>query len=225
MQEALRGAMSIPLPTPQEFLDASNAVYEEELTQNFLDTPSDLIPLEGDLVGSVPIPLGGETDLQSFEEPSIGFFAQAYEDVAGNVIISFDASILPLMPGWTSTYGHASQADDIDLLLGQRPSSLFSQAEKFAQQVVEDYGASHPIYLTGFSLGGAEAEAVASSAPSGVIDGGDTFGAPGLPDYFGTGGDLIDFVDPGDPVGNYARDGARQIVTCGRDVHAARGAA
>ena len=62
------------------------------------------------------------------------------------------------------------------------------------------------IFVTGHSLGGAEAESVAANLG---LDGA-TFGAPGVPQFSSTGGNtnLTDYVDYGDAVRNLASDTA-----------------
>ena len=65
------------------------------------------------------------------------------------------------------------------------------------------------IYVTGHSLGGAEAQYVAYMKPA--VAGGITFGAPGIPPYAGSNANanvsnVYNYVDYGDPVGNYASD-------------------
>jgi hypothetical protein len=134
-----------------------------------------------------------------------GFFALAYEE-NGVVFVSFEGT-----DSSPTIYGLGSLAADEQIAQGQRPAA-FTDAILFTQGV-ESLVGSTPIYLTGHSLGGAEAEAVSQFAATPShhlsIAGGVTFGAPGLPGYFGpTGlGNLTNFVDYGDPVGNYAHDG------------------
>ena len=98
----------------------------------------------------------------------------------------------------------------MQILDGHWPAA-FTDAILFALGA-QSLAGSTPIDLTGHSLGGGEAEAVAlfAAITSDLsIAGGVTFGAPGVPDYFGPSGfgKLTDFVDYGDPVGNYAHDG------------------
>ena len=134
-----------------------------------------------------------------------GFFALAYEE-NGVAFVSFEGT-----DSAPTIYGLGSVAADLQILEGQTPAAL-TDAILFTQGV-ESLVGSTPIYLTGHSLGGAEAEAVSQFAASPgnnlSIAGGVTFGALGLPGYFGpTGlGNLTDFVDYGDPAGNYAHDG------------------
>jgi hypothetical protein len=134
---------------------------------------------------------------------SDGFFAQALEDTSsGDIIIAFEGS----RPFEGSAYGRASAHADSQILAGQTPTA-FSDALAFAgdveQYLIAHHLASNPTYVTGHSLGGAEAEYVAS------IDhfSGATFGAPGTlhPVYpgVGPGQTFTNYVDYGDPVGNF----------------------
>ena len=133
---------------------------------------------------------------------SDGFFAQALQDTSGNIIIAFEGSL----PFEASAYGRGSASADSQILAGQTPHA-FSDALVFTadvqQYLVQHNLASNPVYLTGHSLGGAEAEYVASKdGYSGV-----TFGAPGTlaPVYpdLGPGQTFTNYVDYGDPVGNF----------------------
>ncbi len=65
------------------------------------------------------------------------------------------------------------------------------------------------IFVTGFSLGGAEAEEAALDLSSG-ISGGETFGAPGLPNYsissVAESSSFVNYVNFGDIVANWGKD-------------------
>jgi pimeloyl-ACP methyl ester carboxylesterase len=130
-------------------------------------------------------------------------FGQAFE-ASGNVIISFEGSILNLFD--QSQYANGSRAADADILIGQIPNA-FLDASAFVGDVerylVQHHLGSDPIYLTGHSLGGAEAEFVASLGPKS----GATFGAPGdlFPIYNApiSGQKFINYADFGDPIGNF----------------------
>ncbi len=163
--------------------------------------------------------------LDSFDiqHQSDGFFARAYVDVSqGNVIISYEGSI----PSFASviapnqSYDSELTAADEALLIGQSPQAL-QDAVDFAQYVwaaaiTQGYG-TDPIYVTGHSLGGTEAEAAAlalnTSVAGGFISGSVTFAATGLPGYLSPGGNnnFLNFVDTGDPVGNYANDSLSEL--------------
>jgi hypothetical protein len=131
-----------------------------------------------------------------------GFFAQAFRDTSGNVIIAFEGGL----PFEGSLYGTASTVAFGQFLAGQTPRA-FADALAFTadveQYLVAHNAASDPVYLTGHSLGGAEAEYVAANdGLSGV-----TFGAPGSlhPVYppIGARQTFTNYVDYGDPLGNF----------------------
>src|SRR5262249_30078745 len=104
-----------------------------------------------------------------------------------------------------SSFALGTKGADAAILAGTAPRA-FEDAYQFTQDV-ENYlqqhhlGADH-IYLTGHSLGGAEAEYVGSlDHESGV-----TFGAPGVPGNHGSlvaNQSFVNYVDYGDPVGNF----------------------
>jgi pimeloyl-ACP methyl ester carboxylesterase len=133
-----------------------------------------------------------------------GFFAQAFEDASGNVIISFEGSILNLSDN--TAYARGSRGADSDILSGRMPQA-FLDATAFVQDVDQYLNqhslGSNPVYLTGHSLGGAEAGYAASVGH----ESGATFGAPGdlLPNYQPpvSGQTFTNYVDYGDPVGNF----------------------
>src|SRR5262249_32370219 len=137
-----------------------------------------------------------------------GFHAAAFDNSStGDVIIAYEGSILDLSDN--SIYAISSRAADAKLLLGVAPAAV-QDAIAFVQQVQQEVGPSHAIYVTGHSLGGTEAEAAIAFANSPVV-GGVTFGATGLPGFSGGSANpysvkLIDYLDYGDWVGNYARD-------------------
>ena len=165
-------------PSAQDYINAANAVY-------FHAVPTDATQV-----------LSSEADLR-------GFNAAAFEE-NGVIVIAYEGTL----PG-SNAYGIGSLLADVQIFAGKTPAAL-TDAVDFAQQVQSDFG-STPIYITGHSLGGAEAEAAVQAAVSNNdpwILGGVTFGAPGLPGYYGPAdlGNLTDYVDYGDPIGNYAHD-------------------
>jgi len=134
-----------------------------------------------------------------------GMFAQAYMDSHGNVIIAYDSRRPdPTAPAFSSVYGNGSRVADADIAVGITPQAFYD-ADMFAKAVQRYLGnslASHPIYLEGHSLGGAEAQYVGSiEHESGV-----TFGSPGTWSGFGAvapGQSFMNYVDYGDAVGNF----------------------
>jgi len=99
-------------------------------------------------------------------------------------------------------YTIGAVAADADILAGRTPQA-FIDALAFTQYVVQHNPGADPIYLTGHSLGGAEAEYVGSlTTYSGV-----TFGAPGtLHQTYKApvaGQNFIDYLDWGDLIGSF----------------------
>jgi hypothetical protein len=180
------GVMPTQQQIVQDCIDASNAVYLRPVT------PPD---------GWILLPIsGGSNDLD-------GFYSQAYEDTSnGLVIIAYEGT-------YTNTLDYAFGTAAADALIaGGLPPSCLSDAVRFARQVRTFVGANTPIYVTGHSLGGTEAEQVALTLGSSIA-GGVTFGATGLPGYSGPSNqqNFVDYVDYGDPVGNYASDSSSEL--------------
>ncbi len=188
-------------PNLLEYYNAANAVYAD----NAIGTQS----------GTAPPASTGLTLVLDSRDSSLtgnsnwlsdGFFAQAFKDASGNIIIAFEGSIIdPLDPSFNTPYGNGSRGADFDISIGLVPKA-FLDADTFALDV-KQYLAQHnlgsnPIYLTGHSLGGTEAQDVAF-----VIDPGEsgvTFGAPGDPRLMApvNAPNFINYVDYGDPVGH-----------------------
>ncbi|MGE3279561.1 MAG: CARDB domain-containing protein, partial [Alphaproteobacteria bacterium] len=185
-------------PTIEEYLFVSSDVYSQNVT-----------------LGPVGL---GLTRLKTSpsEQLSSGFFAAAYEDNDGNIIVGYQGSILdPDDPLYDAPYGIASRAADANILFGLKPDALFDSALAFLLTVYKDYR-SQPIYVTGHSLGGVEAQEAAYELGA-IVEGGATFGAPGLPgNFYSTTEPIVNYVDIGDPVANYAGDTSSSL----RDVAA-----
>jgi hypothetical protein len=188
-------------PNLLEYYNAANAVYAD----NAIGTQS----------GTAPPASTGLTLVLDSRDSSLtgnsswlsdGFFAQAFKDASGNIIIAFEGSIIdPLDPSFNTPYGNGSRGADFDISIGLVPKA-FLDADTFAldvkQYIAQHTLGSNPIYLTGHSLGGAEAQDVAF-----VIDPGEsgvTFGAPGDPRLTApvNAPNFINYVDYGDPVGH-----------------------
>jgi hypothetical protein len=180
-------------PTLTEYWTASDVVY----TDNSEGKGQDLAPPP-----SSGLTLVLDSGAVNPKWLSDGFFAQALEDGSGNIIIAYEGSL----PFEATVYGMGSASADAQILAGQTPGA-FSDALAFAADVEQNLAAhklaSAPIYLTGHSLGGAEAEYVASKDGNNGV----TFGAPGtlIPVYprVGPGQTFTNYVDYGDPVGNF----------------------
>jgi hypothetical protein len=196
--------MTIPAPpTLQEFLNAANAVDRDN----------------GNGVGPSLYPPASAGFMLVMDSTAVnqawlsdGMFAQAFMDSKGDIIVAFDSSIInPNDPNFHTPYANSSEIADAEIALGITPQA-FLDADAFVRTLEHNLGArylsTHPIYLEGHSLGGAEAEYVGNAEHLGGV----TFGAPGTrnPTY-GPGGSIFDlqspsfinFIDRGDPVGNF----------------------
>jgi hypothetical protein len=180
----------------QEFLTAANAVDRD----NGNGVGPDLYP-----PASAGFTLLMDSTVVNQAWLNDGMFAQAFMDSKGDIIVAFDSSIInPNDPNFHTPYANYSEIADAEIALGITPQA-FLDADAFVKDVQRYFG-SHPIYLEGHSLGGAEAEYVGNAEHLGGV----TFGAPGTrtPTY-GAGGSLfgqsffVDIVDRGDPVGNF----------------------
>ena len=127
-----------------------------------------------------------------------GFSAVAYKDKAGNVLIAYEGTQTGPGPYCTGTHNA-----DIGIYFGGQPNVL-THATSFARDIQQKTKGA--VYVTGHSLGGIEAQA-AAKALGDKCAGGVTFGACGLPGNTLAGPpSIINYVNHGDPVGNYASD-------------------
>ncbi|GJD50054.1 hypothetical protein OPKNFCMD_2790 [Methylobacterium crusticola] len=182
-------------PTTQNFFDASNWVY------GYAD--SNLPP---------PIPIGLAPFLYAPGRFDSGLLASGFHGAAfltpgpdPQVIVAFegtDVSGIETRPSFLL----AQLAADVGLYLGFVPEAL-RDAATFTRQVLDAAVAqgipADRVVVTGHSLGAAEAAYV--STQTGLA--GTTFAAPGLSTdlvSFGGAGALTNYVDYGDPVGNYS---------------------
>ena len=134
-------------------------------------------------------------------QPDVGLYAAAVVNAAGQIIITYEGT--NLYTG-NDTFTAAQIADDVAIAEGVNAAS-YAPAASFAQSVIaaaetQGYSTSD-IFLAGHSLGAAEAEYVATQ--TGLT--GTTFGTPGLPTAdLPANFAFTDYVERGDPVGNYA---------------------
>ncbi|HEX2525183.1 MAG TPA: hypothetical protein VHL31_02640 [Geminicoccus sp.] len=146
-------------------------------------------------------------DYDAFHEGT-GFYGAAYIAGTGDdrqVLIGFQGTNLPIIRDYPA-FAVAQILADLDLYYGRLPATLVD-ALTFTRSVIdtaEAQGISRDdIFLTGHSLGAAQAEYVAAQAG---LDG-VTFGTPGISTDFvpeGSVSGLTNYVEYGDPVGNYA---------------------
>lgn len=167
--------------------------------------------------GSVPLNPALETDLQlapltyggkvvSRLDTATGFYGEAFVTTgtaSPQVIIAFQGTN-PNAP--SAAYTVAQLADDAAIYAGARAPS-YGTALAFTRLAIRDAArlgiASSDDFLTGHSLGAADAEFVASR--TGLA--GTTFGTPGIVvGAHARASRLTDYVEEGDPVGNYASD-------------------
>lgn len=180
--------MTPSTPSLADFLEAANAVYLRTV-------PDGLIPL----LNSAGKPVASDPSTNDD-----GFYAQAFTDSAGHVIIAFEGTQAPTSG---SNYGLGTVGADTLLFLGDIPNAL-RDAKSFASDVISIATAqgysTDQIFVTGHSLGGAEAEAASVNIPrfANLTLGGITFGAPGISGA-APNGKLVDYVDFGDAVGNF----------------------
>jgi hypothetical protein len=188
-------------PSPSDYLNLSNAVY----TTN----------------GATPVAPSGWTLLtHSDGTPWVqittdsGLQAAAFQNnTTHQIVIAFEGTNPGNIGLTTQPLLNAQLAADASIGSGTVPQAD-DDALAFVQQVATAFSGDQ-IFVTGHSLGGEEAEYVANAATNpenGItITGGATFGAPGVPDAPAgiTIANFTDYVDYGDPVGNFApSDGA-----------------
>ena len=139
-------------------------------------------------------------------DAATGFYGAALVNATGQVLITYEGT--NLFTG-NAEFTAAQIVNDIAITLGL-PAPSYRTAESFAQTALSDAQgagyASSSVFLDGHSLGGANAEFVATQL--GLA--GATFGAPGIGSYFFVSpSHLTNYVEQGDPVGNYATDPPR----------------
>jgi Ca2+-binding RTX toxin-like protein len=190
----------------QQALDLSYWAYSQAGT-NYVDGPTQL-PDGFSYLLSDGAPVIGY-------DPSTGFYGAALVSPAGQVVVAFEGTNLD---SGNNIFTTAQAIDDAYITYGKVPLSFIS-AYDFTQTAIKDAEAagSSPadIWLTGHSLGGADAEYVGERTGLAGI----TFGAPGIAtpesvvsiieddDFSDPNSNFVDYVDRGDPVGNYAPDG------------------
>ena len=181
-------------PTLSQYINLSNYAYTSGLTPPNPKLMSKL--------GLTPLVANGQT-VSSLDSLS-GFYGEAFvtSGPSPDVIIAFQGTN-PSPPN--IVFGAAQAADDAKIYLGQTAYS-YPDALSFTQQALAEAASqgigSRNVFLTGHSLGAAEAEYVASQ--TGLV--GATFGTPGIVAAGAPASRLTNYVERGDPVGNYASD-------------------
>lgn len=177
------------VPTLAEFINAANWAYARDEG----NIPAGLRPLEVD----------GEHLAR--EVTDSGFYGAAFLTPDDQVIVAFEGTHLSALDD-DPEFVLAQVAADLQLYLGLVPTA-FSDTYAFtlaALTAAEGQGiAADDVFVTGHSLGAGEAAYAA--ATFGLA--GQTFAAPGIPAGVipaGRVSELTNFVERGDPVGNYS---------------------
>jgi hypothetical protein len=157
--------------------------------------------------------------------PSAGFYGAALRfDGPGDadpIVIAFEGTDPSSETLRNNPIFLAGQLEaDEQIYFGQIPEA-FTHALAFTEEILETQGVSREnVFVTGHSLGGAEAEYVAAQLDLG----GATFGAPGIhasavPE--GSTPELMNYVVYGDPVGNYSADRPNRLsnILFSDDIH------
>lgn len=176
-------------PSTSDFLAAADAAYSNDPAAT----------------SGLSVLTGANGALVEATRAADGFHGVALETASGQVIIAFEGTAIGDLQT-QPRFVQAQIAGDEAIAEGQDAAS-YADALRFANRVkataeAEGIKASN-IFVDGHSSGGAEAEYVA--VKTGL--GGDTFGAPGIPAAdmnTGLPSHLTNYVDYGDPVGNYS---------------------
>ena len=167
-------------------------------------------PLDSKVLSPFPVETDhyqSKNDYDAFHEQT-GFYGAAYVAGTGGervILIGFQGTNVAILPHHPE-FATAQLLADVDLYYGRIPPAL-EDALSFTQAVIATAQAQgippENIFVTGHSLGAAEAQYVA--AHTGLK--GVTYGGPGISsDYVphGSISGLTNYVERGDPVGNYS---------------------
>lgn len=176
-------------PSTAEFLAAAEAAYSDDPAGT-----SGLSLLTGR--NGAPVMVTRAAD---------GFHGVAFETGAGQVIVAFEGT--DIGDAETRPTFVAAQVQAAGQIAAGQDPALYTDALNFARRAVAVAGrqgvSSDDVFVDGHSLGGAAAEYVAVKTGLGGV----TFGAPGIPAAdinTGLPSRLTNYVDYGDPVGNYS---------------------
>ncbi|HZH52765.1 MAG TPA: M10 family metallopeptidase C-terminal domain-containing protein [Microvirga sp.] len=175
-------------PTTPELLEASAWTYTQ-------DTPK--------LKLVKPLMVNGQ-QMTSLDNAT-GFFGGAFLTASGQVIVAFEGTDIGNFDN-QHEFVSAQLLADLMIYRGDKPPA-YDDALAFTKAVIRQaakMGISEDnVFVTGHSLGGGEAGYVAAQLGLG----GATFGAPGIANDLVPAGavpELVNYVEWGDPVGNYS---------------------
>ena len=178
-------------PTTAEFVNAAYWAYGRDEG----DYPADLRPFEVD---------GRHLALEITED---GFYGAAFLTPDDQVIVAFEGTNLSALED-DPVFVAAQVAADIQIYFGLVPDA-YGHALDFTDTVIEAAAAqgigAAEVFVAGHSLGAAQAQYVA--AQLGLA--GQTYGGPGLADEAipaAATSRLVNYVEYGDPIGNYSAD-------------------
>ncbi len=181
--------MSDKTPTPEQYINAADWAY----TQGQASLPSDL--------GLTRMTYLDGENLELYSQDT-GFYGAALLTASHQVIITFEGT--NLFTG-DDAFTAAQLADDTAIFEGVTAPSFITAAaftlDVIAEALLQGYNRSE-IFVTGHSLGAAEAEYVAATTGLGGV----AFAPPGLVTTVIPSVTFTSYVDYGDPVGNYASD-------------------
>ena len=181
------------MPTIQDYLNLSNAAYTT-----------------GGAAASAPPGFTLMTDSSGnplMESDPSGMQAFAFQDqTTGQIIVAYEGTNLSNL-GTNQSYLDDQIAADAAIANGTTPQANLN-ALNFIVQKVAPYAGSNPIYLTGHSLGGEEAEYVEANASANNLNiaGGAVFAAPGVPNQTpinSYNANFTTYLDYGDALGNF----------------------
>jgi hypothetical protein len=191
----MASAQTTTTPTVSEFLNAANSVYLIDAT------PS----------GMTNFTQGGQAVI--LNDVADGAIASVFVTAEHQVIIAFQGTTGGLNMLLDPVAALTQTAADVEIVISDdytgKPPAAFTASLKFARQVVslaeaQGYTVSN-IFITGHSLGGIEAEYVASQTGLGGI----AFESTGIADSpasGATGANFVNTVTYGDPVGEFGSD-------------------
>lgn len=150
-----------------------------------------------------------EVDGQPFmmRDDASGFFGVAFVTESDQVIIAFEGTNLASFET-NPEFAAAQVFADVQIYLGEVPDA-YADALSFTQNAIAAAKAqgfaAEDIFLSGHSLGAAQVQYVAAQLDLA----GESYGGPGIPASTipaGQTSELVNYVEYGDPVGNYNAD-------------------